>query len=1112
MDPRDPHSLPLSLVFRIDRLCSDFESDWAAGRHPQIEAVLDQAPEPDRPVLLRELIALEVELRRESGETPTPHDYRTRFAQLAPDLDELLTSTAGPKHDPRDSSTAPTDPDPTSTTIRSVTLPAHDDPTWRESPVDDSEATDRSAGSRGRFRILNPYARGGLGEVSIALDRELRREVALKEIQARFADNPESRRRFVLEAEITGGLEHPGIVPIYALGRYRNGRPFYAMRFVRGRSLREAIDTWHASRTVPDTSNKQDRNQNQAPSNSPDEPIEFDLRALIRRFQDVCQSVAYAHSRSVVHRDIKPSNILLGPFGETLLVDWGLAKLLGDERGAPNGSTSTNPNDTQHDGDGSGQTASGAIVGTPAYMSPEQADPNAHPDAEPQAVDIFCLGATLYHILTGQAPYTGPRVNDVITKAAAARFDNPRQIQADIPRPLEAICLKAMAWRPEDRYASALALHDDLEAWLADEPVSAYPDFWPVRLARWGRRHRTVVGIATAALILISLGLTTIVAIQGRANDRINQALRAEQRARTFADGQSELALQAIGTYSDEVSQTLLLEEPEFTDLRTRLLEGPRQFYSELALALQEAGVEDEPERQQKLAEALTSQALLTRQIGDPSKARDLFRQALDNYRQLVDQDNNSYEISAGLAETLDQIGVLTRELEGMDASKEATQEALAIRRRLVEDDPQSVEGRLGLTKSLLLEARRLSETEAVEEALDRYREAVQIRRALQTEQPENRERIRGLADAIRQYSNHLGSMGQLVEARQALKEAIGVFDNLPDEADLDERYPLALLLFSQGITALRSGQSDQALGALERCGKVLAQLIEERPNVLAYPRLANQAEIQLGNVLSNLDRFDEAAQAQRRAIEQMSRMRALAPENRNVQLALANSQYNYGATLDRAGDPAAALKPLQEAEALVGDLLRDEPQNSQRAFQHLMTLGALSTIHNKIGQFAQAQGIAERALAKAPPANSPLRQIPEVLDVIDDAYVELALARRRQGQPIEAVEVARQRLAFWRDSKAEPRRLGIAADLAACLGLFSKTPDGLEARDRCLDEAIDLIDQQIALGQPFRAALRQDERFNVLRGSESIRQRFDRGFPRDPFVTETDGPDASSR
>ena len=186
----------------------------------------------------------------------------------------------------------------------------------------------------GRFRILRPHAQGGLGVVSVAFDEELHREVALKEIQERYATETQSRLRFFLEAEITGGLEHPGIVPVYGLGHHPDGRPFYAMRFVRGESLKEAVARFHGEPDRQSAGSRPEAGSRSSTTARDAEASPVALRRLLSRFLDVCNAIAYAHSRGVLHRDIKPGNILLGPYGETLVVDWGLAKIVGrDEPG-----------------------------------------------------------------------------------------------------------------------------------------------------------------------------------------------------------------------------------------------------------------------------------------------------------------------------------------------------------------------------------------------------------------------------------------------------------------------------------------------------------------------------------------------------------------------------------------------------------------------------------------------------------------------------------------------------------------------------------------------------------------------------------------------------------
>jgi serine/threonine protein kinase len=350
-----------------------------------------------------------------------------------------------------------------------------------------------------RFTVLRPHAKGGLGQVSVALDEELDREVAFKEIQDRHADNPDSRGRFLLEAKVTGGLEHPGIVPVYGLGSYADGRPFYAMRLIKGDSLKEAIKRFHLA--------------NAAGRDSTERTAE--LRQLLGRFIDVCNAIEYAHSRGVLHRDLKPGNIMLGNYGETLVVDWGLAKVLGRSE-TP--SASSEPAMKTEISSGSAATEMGKALGTPQYMSPEQAA--GRWDELGPATDVYSLGATLYTLLTGQAPIAEGESRDVLARAVKGDFPPPRIVDKEVPRTLDAICRKAMALKPTERYPSPRALADDIERWLNDQVVSVHRDPFSRRFARWRRNHKGTASAVAAALSVLVIGGLVASTMARRANER----------------------------------------------------------------------------------------------------------------------------------------------------------------------------------------------------------------------------------------------------------------------------------------------------------------------------------------------------------------------------------------------------------------------------------------------------------------------------------------------------------------------------------------------------------------------------------------------------------------
>ena len=369
--------------------------------------------------------------------------------------------------------------------------------------------------------------------------------MALKEIQDRFADQPSAGARFLREAEITSKLDHPGVVPVYGAGAYSTGRPYYAMRFIQGDSLDDAVAAFHAA----------DR------KGRSDAARWLELRQLLGRFVAVCNAVGYAHSKGVIHRDLKPGNIMLGNYGETLVVDWGLAKVIGQP------DTTTSERGLVHAG-ASMLTQAGETLGTPAYMSPEQAAGRL--DQLSPASDVYSLGATLYCLLAGQPPFPQEDIGVVLAKVQKGDFLPPRQVNARVPRALEAVCLKAMALKSADRYASCRELADDVERWLADEPVSAHRESTLARVKRWRRRNRVLLrtgSIALAVVLLVAGGAWMLISKarhaeveQGkRATESAKEAVKQAEIAPKAAEDQLEKARSQTGDHARKVAEQMTI-------------------------------------------------------------------------------------------------------------------------------------------------------------------------------------------------------------------------------------------------------------------------------------------------------------------------------------------------------------------------------------------------------------------------------------------------------------------------------------------------------------------------------------------------------------------------
>jgi eukaryotic-like serine/threonine-protein kinase len=689
-----------------------------------------------------------------------------------------------------------------------------------------------------RFQVLRPHASGGLGAVFVAIDGELHREVALKQILDSHADDPVSRRRFIMEAEITGGLEHPGIVPVYGLGTYRDGRPYYAMRFVAGDSLKEVINRFHNDEALKKDSGRRS----------------LELRKLLRRFIDVCNAIDYAHSRGVLHRDLKPANIILGKHGETLVVDWGLAKPLGrTDPMSDAGERTLMPSS----GSGSEETLPGSALGTPGYMSPEQARGDLN-RLGPRS-DIYSLGATLYCLLTGRPPFEGDDMARVLRKVQWGEFAAPRQLDSAIDPALEAVCLKAMTFAPQERYATGRALADDIERWTAGQAVTAWQEPFLRKVGRWAGRSRSAAAALAASVLVAIASSAYIRSVQARAKADLTSA-KARQKQ------QFDLAINAIKLFHGELSEQPLLPEKQFDRLRTRFLADAAKLYGHLEeLAYEEA----DQESLTALGNAFEELGTLTQKIGDQTAALGVHRKALTVRRALLSQRETDSRRNLDVARSLIAAGWLERSTGDPDNARASGEEALSLAKDAATTASAAEKAPDVLISAYRLIALVLSETGDLVGALEAHRDALAIQQKAADANPGVMQLQTDLADSLLKLGDYLDRCGRPAESIVYFDREEAIWTKIVDANPTVADYRLSLVNCQMHESAVlrRLGRPAGARALLQRAVSHGELLVNAYPDSPQCRRLLVQGLLRFGQVQQMENDVAGAATHWRRAV-----------------------------------------------------------------------------------------------------------------------------------------------------------------------------------------------------------------------------------------------------
>ena len=563
---------------------------------------------------------------------------------------------------------------------------------------------------------------------------------------------------------------------------------------------------------------------------------------------DATQTIAYAHRHGVVHRDIKPENILVGEFGATFVVDWGLAKRIRDpdELDPPvDGFLDSTPSLAAN----AALTRTGARLGTPAYMSPEQAMGGVHGDFV--ASDIFNLGATLYAVLTGRAPYDGSTLFEVTRKALVCEIIAPRSVsewtRACCDPALEAICLKAVAARPEDRFRSAEALAADLERALADQPVECYPEPISRRAARWARNHRMLL----AAVALTLVGTTFALGVGGWLVER--------QRQR--ADANFRRAHQAVSDSFVTISNETLLQEEEFQSLRGQLLGSSLQFFEELL----SENMRDMTIRSE-MADAALKAGVLRIEMGQREQGLKLLSRALELIREMRREDP-----AVALTE---RHAYCLRRL----ATAEAEQDESAARPRLIQ-------------------ARDM------------------LRRALTDATHATRESLRlELAEILLAYSQYADHLGDLAAAGESLDQISALYAEPHTATSAAANGVLGRSLLERARRLSDAGQYRVAFHVLERAIHAL-QRAASSDGTDAYRQLAVAlAHDQTGELLVVLNRLPEAVSQFESSVRTLNQVVLQRPHVVRFRACLADVCEHLSDALDQSSQTAESVQWLEQA------------------------------------------------------------------------------------------------------------------------------------------------------------------------------------------------------
>ncbi len=708
------------------------------------------------------------------------------------------------------------------------------------------------------YEIVAELGRGGMGVVYQARQLQPPRPVALKMILAGVHAGTRALARFRNEAEALARLQHPNIVQVYEVGEHA-GLPYFSLEYCAGGSLARELDG--------------------TPRLAAESAATVEVLA---------RAVDAAHQAHVVHRDLKPGNVLRTADGRMKVSDFGLAKRLDTE---------------------AGPTQPGVILGTPSYMAPEQAAGKGK-EAGP-AADIYALGAILYELLTGRPPFRGTSPMDTVLQVLNDEPVPPRRLQPKVPRDLETICLKCLHKQPSHRYASAVALADDLARWQRGEPIQARPIRWPERGWMWCKRKPVLAALSATLLLAVLIGTPTVVWLWQRAEMDRAQA----EHERDVSDATVMQILRWVNQHCQEIDEGRELDAPGCRPARLRLLEEARRLCEELRIERQ-----DHPALRAEIAHTWSLLGRITHDVAPGPRARDAVERGRVLYEQLVAEEPQSFAYRLGLASGWLNVCRAAKFANDRPEALRCLDESVRLIQALLAEVPSAAEVRVEYGMALLTSISILPHPE------DRERNRVQALRLLEEVVAEHPQRIAWVS----QLSNCYSHCGEVLRSQHKYAEVVqtclrhrDLLARLPaaDQQRVSVRRQRAMCENDLGLTWLQQHYGRYDPAALRQAERPLLtalqlrrQLWQEEPD--ATTLLGNLAVTtkNYGCWLAAGERPAEAIKVLQESLDLLEKWEQANPGNMTLRNEVAGCRFYLGREYRKHGQPVEAFRLLRHS------------------------------------------------------------------------------------------------------------------------------------------------------------------------------------------------------